>query len=124
MASVLLVDDDRSLLGLLTMVLQQGGHEVHGASNGVEALMLYSSNRPKIDIVVSDILMPGMNGVELSARLRALNPKVRILLMTGFVPDEITVPDDLQVLQKPFEPASLIDAIEQRLSVPLAKQPH
>ena len=115
MATVLLVDDERSLLDFVSMVLREAGHDVLNASNGVEALMIYSSYKSSIDLVLTDIVMPGMNGVELAARLRALNPKLLILLMSGFVPGDITVPHDIQVLQKPFQPSRLLDAICQSL---------
>jgi CheY-like chemotaxis protein len=116
MASVLLVDDERFLLDFVSMVLRQAGHDVLSASNGVEALMIYSSYRSNIDLVLTDVLMPSMNGVELAGRLRALNPELPILLMSGFIPDEIAVPDNLQLLQKPFQPGQLLEAIRQSLA--------
>jgi CheY-like chemotaxis protein len=116
MASVLLVDDERFLLDFVSMVLRQAGHDVLSASNGVEALMIFSSYRSGIDLVLTDIVMPSMNGVELAGRLRALNPELPILLMSGFVPDDITVPDNLQLLQKPFQPSQLLEAIRQSLA--------
>lgn len=116
MATVLLVDDERFLLDFVSMVLQQAGYDVLSASNGVEALMIYSSYKSSIDLVLTDVVMPGMNGVELAERLRALNPTVRILLMSGFVPDNIAVPEGLQLLQKPFQPSRLLEAISQSLA--------
>jgi len=121
MASVLLVDDERSLLDFVSMVLRQAGHDVLSASSGVEALMLYSSYRANIDLVLTDVVMPSMNGVELADRLRALNPEVRILLMSGFVPDEIAVPENVQLLPKPFQPSRLLEAISQSLATAPAK---
>jgi CheY-like chemotaxis protein len=122
MAGVLVVDDDSALLGLVTMLLQQGGYTVLSTSNGVEALMVYSSYRSSIDLVLSDVLMPGMNGVELAGRLRALNPALPILLMSGFVPDEIAIPEDLQLIPKPFNPSRLVEMIEEALAP--TKEPH
>ena len=121
MAGVLVAEDDKSLLDFLTMVLRQAGHDVHTASNGVEALMKYSSYRSSIDVVVTDVVMPGINGVELAVRLCALNPALPILLMTGFVPDDIALPCDLQVLLKPFQPGRLLDAIQLAVAAPPAK---
>jgi len=116
MAGILVVDDDSGLLGLVTMLLKQRGHTVLAASNGVEALMVYSSYRSSIDLVLSDVLMSGMNGVELAERLRAFNPALTILLMSGFVPDDIAIPADLQLIPKPFNPGRLIEVIEEALA--------
>jgi two-component system, cell cycle response regulator CpdR len=115
MANVLVVDDEPALLQLVTMVLKQSGHTVLTASSGVEALMLYSSYQSKVDLVLSDVMMPGMNGIELAKRCRALNAGVRILLMTGYMSGNLEVPHDIQVLQKPFLPAHLIEVVEQTL---------
>lgn len=115
MANILVVDDEPALLQLVTMVLKQNGHTVLSASSGVEALMLYSSYQSKVDLVLTDIMMPGMNGIELAARFRALNPRVRILLMSGFVSDELVVPPDCELLQKPFLPNRLLEVVEQTL---------
>jgi CheY-like chemotaxis protein len=115
MANVLVVDDEPSLLQLVAMVLKQNGHTALSASSGVEALMVYSSYRSKVDLVLTDIMMPGMSGIELAARFRALDPTVRILLMSGFVPEDIDVPTDLQVLKKPFPVQRLIEAVEHAL---------
>jgi CheY-like chemotaxis protein len=116
MATVLVVDDDGALLQFVTMLLEQNGHAVLGALNGVEALMLYSSYRSRIDLVLTDVVMPGMSGVELAQRLRSLNPGLPILLMSGFVPEEIAVPHGFRLIQKPFKAALLIETIGQALT--------
>jgi CheY-like chemotaxis protein len=82
-----------------------------------EALMVYSSYQSKVDLVLTDVVMPGMNGVELANRIRAFDPTIKILLMSGSVPDDIKVPPDLQLLAKPFIPKQLIRIVEQTLEV-------
>jgi CheY-like chemotaxis protein len=116
MANVLVVDDEPSLLRLVIMILKENGHTVLSASSGVEALMLYSSYRSEIHLVLTDVQMPGMNGIELARRLRALNPSVKIVLMSGFVPDDIELPKDLQLLSKPFPPNRLVSVVDQTLA--------
>jgi CheY-like chemotaxis protein len=81
--------------------------------------MLFSSYRSKIDLLLTDITMPGMNGLELVERIRAIDPGVHILLMSGSVPEGIKIPSDLRVLRKPFLPQEMIQVVEQILeSVP------
>jgi two-component system cell cycle sensor histidine kinase/response regulator CckA len=65
MANVLVVDDESAIVQLLTLALNQSGCTVLNASSGVEALMPFSSYRSKIDLLMTDITMPGMNGLEL-----------------------------------------------------------
>jgi CheY-like chemotaxis protein len=116
MANVLVVDDEPSLLQLVVMILKQNGHTVLSASNGVEALMVYSSYRSNLQLVLTDVVMPGMNGIELAERFRAVDPSIRILLMSGFVPDDLEVPKDLPLLKKPFQPEGLVEAVKQTLA--------
>ncbi|HWB87446.1 MAG TPA: response regulator [Bryobacteraceae bacterium] len=116
MANVLVVDDDLNLLRLVAMVLKQNGHTVLSAVNGVEALMVYSTYHSRFDLVLTDIQMPGMNGVELAYRVRALDRSVRILFMSGFVPEGIELPPDITLLQKPFPLDQLIQTVGQTLA--------
>ena len=117
MPSVLVVDDEPVIVQLIAMVLKQNGYAVLTASGGVEALMVYSSYHSKVDLVLTDVVLPGMNAVELANRIRALDPTVKILLMSGSVPDGIKVPPELQLLAKPFVPTQLIKVVEQTLEV-------
>jgi CheY-like chemotaxis protein len=121
MPNVLVVDDEPSLVQFVGMVLEQNGYTVLQASNGVEALMVYSSYHTRVDVVLTDVQMPGMNGIELAKRFRALNPLVRILLMSGYVPDDLEIPPGLMLLEKPFMPKQLIRALEQTLAVGLKR---
>jgi CheY-like chemotaxis protein len=116
MANILVVDDDPSILQLVIVILTENGHTVLSASTGLEALMLYSSYRREVHLVLTDILMPGMDGIELAKRLRAINPTVKIMLMSGFVPDDIEIPKSLQLLKKPFLPDWLVAAVDQILA--------
>jgi len=116
MPSVLVVDDEHALLQFVSMVLQQSGYSVLTASNGVEGLMVYSSYHAKVDLVLTDVQMPGMNGVEMAKRLRSLNPEIRILLMSGYVPDDVEVPQGLRLLNKPFRPHTLMEAVKEMLA--------
>ena len=115
MAIVLVVDDDEGVRQLLVMILQQSGYDVLWACNGLEALMVYSSYRAHFDLVLTDIDMPQMNGLELVARIRASDPFRKILLMSGREPDSPELPENCPVLLKPFLPNQLIAAIDSAL---------
>ena len=110
MATVLVVDDDSAVRELVTALLKGNGHSVLAAANGLEALMVYSSYRARIDLVVTDVDMPQMNGIELVNRIRALDPSKRIIVMSGRPLDDPV--ENCALLSKPFTPNQLRAAVE------------
>ncbi len=81
--AILVVDDDPVVLGVIARILRHAGGEVSTASSGREALRQIADGRTRPAIVVTDIDMPEMSGVELAARVAALRPGIRIVMMTG-----------------------------------------
>ena len=112
MATVLVVDDDSGVRELVVTILKTSGYDVLRAGNGLEALMVYSSYRSRIDLVLTDIDMPQMNGIELVERIRALDPAKRVLLMSGAARHDLHELEDCRLLSKPFLPDQLRDAVE------------
>jgi CheY-like chemotaxis protein len=82
-AGVLVVDDERLLLRLLSLALSQAGFAVWTAPGGEEAVELYRRHGGAVDVVLLDVCMPGMDGPKTLAALRALDPAVRCCLLTG-----------------------------------------
>jgi len=109
---ILLVDDEPELLKALTTLLEAAGHTVTTAADGESALAILAAQ--EVDILLADILMPGMGGVALADRVAQRHPKVSIALMTGFGmrPPEEELPWD--VIEKPFGP-EVISALFARL---------
>jgi PAS domain S-box-containing protein len=109
--TVLLVEDDASLRSLAVRVLKNYGYEVLVASCGQEALAIASEPATLIDVVISDVVMPGMNGRQLVEKLFELRPEMPSLLMSGYADDHILRRGILQgetaFLQKPFTPEQL-----------------
>ncbi len=116
MANVLLVDDDSAVRKLAALVLERAGYGIVPAANGVEALMVYSSYGERIDAVLTDVDMPGMSGIELVRRIHALDPAVRILVMTGRPPDGETLPAGSRTIMKPFRSDELVKAMRETLA--------
>ena len=110
MATALVVDDDPGVCRFARMVLEQSGHVVLSASNGVEALIIYASYHSCVDVVVTDVNMPEMGGIELAARIHAMHPSKRIVLMTGSILEG--VPAYCTMLIKPFPPDELTAAVQ------------
>ncbi len=117
MATVLVVDDDEGIRQIVALILQQRGHETLLACNGLEALMVYSSYRRNFDLVLTDVDMPQMDGIELAARIRARDPYKKILLMSGRASEDDRIPKDYTLISKPFLPNQLLAAIDRELNI-------
>jgi PAS domain S-box-containing protein len=109
--TILLVEDDPKLRVLAVRVLKKCGYEVLVAACGDEALAIAANKETLIDAVVTDVVMPGMNGRELVERLVEARPGLPCLLMSGYADDEIlrrgVSQGDTEFLQKPFTPEQL-----------------
>jgi two-component system cell cycle sensor histidine kinase/response regulator CckA len=86
--TVLLVDDVDTILEVGKEILETLGYDVLVAGNGKEAIEIYENHREKIDLIILDIVMPGMGGAETCARLQEINPDIRVLLSSGYSVDD------------------------------------
>jgi signal transduction histidine kinase len=107
--SVLLVDDEDLVRAGTAEMLRDLGHTVHGAEGGAEALAKLAGGL-KVDAVVTDYMMPRMNGAELAERLNELQPGLPILIITGYAGNDLELP--LPQLAKPFRQADLAAALD------------
>lgn len=115
--TILVVDDDRTTLQLARAALNGGGYRVLEALNGREALQTYdrlAANRLAPALVVTDLDMPEMGGVELIGQLRRAHGQVKIVVMTGIISIP-PLPSDVGVLPKPFGPHDLLAAVQAAL---------
>jgi two-component system, NtrC family, sensor kinase len=110
---ILVVDDERFVTESVARLLESQGHEVVGASDGTAALRRYCEQ--PFDLVLTDIVMPGMGGVEFVQRLRAVDPSAQVLIMTGHIAqsqiDELVRDGAIGVVQKPFVADELLAAV-------------
>lgn len=116
---VLVIDDDESITDLLRMVLQRRGYEVEAANDAEEAL---ARVRPGVrQVILCDVRMPGMDGLALAGRIRAIAPDARIVLMTGSttgrIDEEAQNAGVMRVLYKPFKGLhEIFDAVRDALA--------
>jgi PAS domain S-box len=109
--TILLVEDEDSVRDLAQRILQSRGYKVLAAQHGGDALQIASVADQQIDLVVTDVVMPGMSGRELVDMLLARTPGVRVLYMSGYTDDDIVrrglLTSNVSFLQKPFTAKSL-----------------
>jgi two-component system cell cycle sensor histidine kinase/response regulator CckA len=120
--TILLVDDEEGVRKLVYAVLQSNGYDVLEASNGGMALAAYEKNSHKIDMVLTDVVMPQMTGFELGAQLSSRTPGLKILYMSGYR-DNAAAPGESPkaFLHKPFTPDVLLTKVREVLDA--AKEP-
>jgi CheY-like chemotaxis protein len=119
------VDDNRDGLLVRRSLLEEVGYGVEIAINGEEGLKLYEAHR--FDVVVTDYRMPRMNGVELIQRLRAINPNVRVVLLSGFVDPlgltEDSTGADVVLAKSSHEAQQLVRAVKRLVSSRSLRKP-
>jgi two-component system response regulator FlrC len=116
---VLVVDDEPSVRRFAARVLKEEGYHVHEAQDGAEALALLESGASLIDCVVSDVMMPRLNGVELLQALSLRHPGLPVLLMSAYGTAELVergIAAPCGILAKPFDPDTLVDVVRKCLA--------
>lgn len=117
--TILLVEDDNGVRDLVRRELLKTGYQVIEAKNGVEACLTATQQNYHVDLLLTDVVMPGMNGRELAEHLAVIKPNLRVLFMSGYL-DDISVnsgmdPHRTTFLQKPFTPDLLLRTVRALL---------
>jgi CheY-like chemotaxis protein len=118
--TVLVVEDEPALCRLISVSLEKRGYTVLATEDGTEALRILENSPGKIDLVVSDIMMPKLNGLELREKAILLRPEMRFLFISGYAEDTIGgiahLPQDAGYLEKPFLPIELARKVRALLN--------
>jgi PAS domain S-box-containing protein len=128
-STILVVEDEPAVRHFVTDVLKGSGYSVLEACNAEEALALSSKHSGPIDLLLTDMVMPGLDGRQLAIRMKTIHPEARALLVSGFS-RSLAAGDapgpDVHFLPKPFSPSQLTHAVSQILSVgaALSGAPH
>jgi two-component system, cell cycle sensor histidine kinase and response regulator CckA len=118
--TILLVEDEAAVRLVASRILRQGGYTVIEAPDGAAAVALCMAHEGPMDLVVTDMVMPGMTAHELAAQVRAIRPQARVLFMSGYTEDAAVRQRVLEpgaaFLEKPFTVQTLIRAVQGALS--------
>jgi PAS domain S-box-containing protein len=119
--SVLLVEDEDAVRTVVMRQLGNAGYRVTGSGVPLEALRMFTADPQAYDMLLTDIVMPGMSGTQLASRLRELRPDLPVLFMSGYTtgpaPGGYELPGDSELLHKPFDRAALLAAVRRTVQV-------
>jgi len=117
--TILLVEDEIAVREVAAALLETGGFTVLKAENAAAALAVAKASTEEIDLVITDVIMPTMSGVELCSRLRKLRPGIKLLYMSGYTGDQLDhygqFASDITLLEKPFTKTSLLKKVRSIL---------
>jgi PAS domain S-box-containing protein len=117
--TILIAEDDPAVRAVAAKTLRHAGYEVLEAKDAVAALELFEVQGERIDLLLTDAVMPGMDGGRLIERLLARRPNLRVLMMTGYIDRELPVRasgEAIRIVNKPFSPAQLATAVREMLA--------
>jgi len=120
--TVLIVDDEPLVLRLCCSILARQGYHVLGAGSAQEALEFCENEARELHLLLSDIIMPKLRGVDLAARVSMIYPEIRILFMSGFdnrqIPEYEALRSQARLIAKPFTARELLLAVRAALDKP------
>lgn len=123
MAKILLAEDDEAMLEFLKLALERAGHEITDFDNGATALEHIKSVDLHYDLLLTDVVMPGLDGIELAQKAAQIYPDIKVMFITGFAAMAMKdlgneeLKQQPQMLSKPFHLNDLVKQIEDLLAV-------
>lgn len=121
--TVLVVEDEPALRDLVVEILEWHGYRVHSANSGQQALEVYAQHRNEIDLLVTDMVMPGILGSELAERLQKDNPALKVIYTSGYTPGmagkDLKLLEGCNFLAKPYPPSRLAQFVRASLDAPV-----
>ena len=124
--TILLVEDQDQVRFVANAILKRSGYRVLAAMNAAEALLLCDMHSESIALLLTDVVMPQMSGVELAKRLSHARPELKVLYMSGYTDDSVVrhgiLESEMAFLQKPFTPETLTRKVREVLNAPVAAQ--
>jgi CheY-like chemotaxis protein len=118
-STILLVEDDSMIRSLVSQTLEMQGYTVVPAEDGWEGIKVARNLKGKIDLLFTDVVMPGLGGAELAVAMQEIYPEIKVLFMSGYSRSQLNeegVPSDAALLEKPFTPDKVVTIVRRLLS--------
>jgi CheY-like chemotaxis protein len=114
MLTILLAEDESPIRQAISEYLRGAGHQVFDSHSPLEIVELARRYKGHIDVLLTDVVMPGLRGTELAQQVTALHPGIHIIYMSGYAPGflDSPIPQDAGFLQKPFRFATLAEQLK------------
>jgi two-component system cell cycle sensor histidine kinase/response regulator CckA len=116
---ILVVDDEPAVLGTTKMILERYGYSIMTAENGAEGVAIFARERNQIQLVLTDIMMPVMDGVAMIHALRKLSPSVKVVILSGLLENykvsEASRGGEIELIEKPFSSEKLLTTVRKVL---------
>jgi len=120
MRTILVVDDEPMALKLVQTILEKRDFEVLASTSATQSIKIFEAQRDRIELLISDIVMPEMDGTKLAGRLVAMNPDLPVLFMSGFLTEseiaDTSAISQYAFIRKPFRPSTLVQAVRTMLT--------
>jgi CheY-like chemotaxis protein len=117
--TIMIVEDDDGVRALTRIIVQGAGYSVLESRDGIEAVRLAGEYAGRIDLLMTDVVMPKMNGREVAGGVLELHPELKVLFLSGYTDDAVVrhgiLHETVNFLEKPFSPASLAVKIREIL---------
>ena len=117
--AILVVDDEVHIARTTAMILEKNGYKAFTAAEGAEALAVYEMHVDEIKIVLTDVIMPGMSGVQLALALKEINPRVKIIASTGQASEnrqsQLHAAGVNTILRKPYDAKKLLTTLHDAI---------
>jgi len=125
--AILLVDDNNEILVLLEKLLEKNGYSVMNADNAEKAILIAKYQKSYLDLLITDVVMPGMNGIKMSKLILADNPALKCLYMSGHIPEHIdagmALQEGVNFIRKPFRLNELIRLVHSFIGASFTPPP-
>ena len=119
-AGIVVVEDEPGVRSLVERVLERAGHRVLAFADGMDAADTLDDASVRVDLLITDLVMPGPNGIEVARRARRVRPDLSVLLMSGYAADALRAAGveegSIELLPKPFSTAELLERVVTRLA--------
>jgi CheY-like chemotaxis protein len=114
--TILVVDDEPAVRQLIGRILELNGYAATLAASAPEALEILKRNDTEIGLVLTDVVMPGMDGAQLAARISAMRPEIPMLFVTAYCGKSSREMENLGYIEKPFKPDDLLRRVRRALA--------